>query len=175
MAEIKRLRTRAERLRQADGQSLRQMVLDYAAGRAISDRAVGEIVSAIDRETAASSNWTFVMVSPETNAAIVEWLLAHSSRPHLAVRLWSRLFLYLRHDTCEVVQTRDELAATMGVAPGEVSRVMTELEGIGAISRRREGKGVRYYMNPLVGSHLTGVARVKAQRLAPTLRLVPAE
>ena len=47
---------------------------------------------------------------------------------------------------------------------------MGELATIGAISRRREkvagmrGPGlVRYFMNPKVGTHLTGAARDKAQ------------
>ena len=56
---------------------------------------------------------------------------------------------------------------------------MGELEACGAIIRRREkvagmrGPGrARYFMNPRVGTHLTGVARDTAQEAAPQLRLV---
>lgn len=51
---------------------------------------------------------------------------------------------------------------------------MGELEGIGAIIRRRErvngtrGPGrVRYFMNPVVGTHLAGGERDAAQAEAP--------
>jgi hypothetical protein len=47
---------------------------------------------------------------------------------------------------------------------------------VGAVYRRKEGRGVRYYVNPLLGTHLAGAARDKAQAQAPALRLVqPAE
>lgn len=172
-AKITRLRTKADRIRQEDGRQLRQLVLEFAAGRHISDRAVGEIVSAIDNETAARNGWTFVMVSPELNAAIVDWLIQHSSRPMVAVRLWASLFPFIRSDTCEIVQTRDELAAKLGTTSNHVSRIMSELESIGAISRQRAGGSVRYFMNPKIGNHMTGAARVKAQARAPSLRFDP--
>jgi hypothetical protein len=56
---------------------------------------------------------------------------------------------------------------------------MSELEKIGAISRRREripemrGPGpVRYFMSPRIATHETGAARDKAQAAAPQLELV---
>ena len=55
---------------------------------------------------------------------------------------------------------------------------MGELEAVGAVYRRREGRGVRYFVNPLLGTHLAGAVRDKAQAEAPPLsfRLVePAE
>jgi hypothetical protein len=72
--------------------------------------------------------------------------------------------------------TREQMAEQIAEAPDNVSRIMTELEGIGAISRRRErvagmrGPGmVRYFMNPNVATHLVGAARDKAQTKAPPL------
>ena len=90
------------------------------------------------------------------------------------------LFNNLRTDTGEIVQTRDELAELIGDTPDHVSQIMGELGSIGAISRRREkvagmrGPGlVRYFMNPKVGTHLTGAARDKAQAgSAPLLALI---
>ena len=49
---------------------------------------------------------------------------------------------------------------------------MGELESIGAIYRRQEGRGVRYFVHPSLGTHLTGAVRDKAQAEAPKLRLV---
>jgi hypothetical protein len=173
MAEFKRLRTRADRLKRAEAEQLRQAVLEFALRHQMPERAVGEIVATIDRETAANNGWTFVMISAEANNAVVEWLFAHSSRPTVAVRLWLKLFIHLRHDTGEIVATRDELAAAVGIAPRHVSEVMTELEGIGAISRQRAPHGVRYFMSPRAGTHLTGAARGKAQAAATPLKFDP--
>ena len=70
--------------------------------------------------------------------------------------------------------TRDQLAEMVGDTADNVSAIMGELEGIGAISRRRErvagmrGPGrVRYFMNPVVGTHLAGGERDAAQADAP--------
>jgi hypothetical protein len=48
---------------------------------------------------------------------------------------------------------------------------MRELEAVGAVYRRREGRGVRYFVNPRLGTHLAGAARDRAQGEAPPLRL----
>jgi hypothetical protein len=175
-ATLHRLKTKPERLRQAQAQALRQMILDFPG---LPERAAGAIVAAVDRETAAEHGWAFVMISPAQNYAVVRWLLRHSSRPQKAVELWALLFEHLRWDTGEVMLSRDELAEQVGQPPSDVSRIMGELERIGAISRRREkvpgmrGQGiVRYFMNPNVGTHLAGKARDQAQETAPKLMLV---
>ncbi len=172
-AQIRKLRTRADRLREAEGAQLRQMVLAFAATARISDRAIGEVVAAIDRETASRNGWAFVMVDPQINASVVGWLIRHSKRPLVAVQLWAELFPYIRNDTCEIVQTRAELAATLGVLPRHVSEIATELESIGAISRQRGPHGVAYFMNPRIGTHLSGALRDKLQAIAPPLDFTP--
>src|SRR5919202_413069 len=119
------------------------------------------------------------MLSPEQNAAVMRGLRQHSQRPVLALALRGELFTALRRDTGEIMLTRDELAERVGSSPGEVSRVMHELAGIGAIIVHREkvagmrgpGRAV-YLMNPKVGTHLTGAARDRAQAEAPRLQLV---
>src|SRR3954470_6198521 len=129
-AQIARLRTKADRLRSDTAAQLRQLVLEYPG---LPERARGGIIGTIDRQTASEAGWTFVMLSPEQNAAVMRWLRQHSQRPVLALALWGELFTALRRDTGEVMLTRDELAERVGATPGEVSRVMHELAGIGAV------------------------------------------
>lgn len=178
-ATLHRLRTKPQRLRLETAAKLRQMVLDFEG---LPEQATARIVAAIDGETAAENGWTFVMLSPAQNEAVVAWLLDHSSRPKKAVRLWAVLFRHLNNKTGEIALTREEMAEAIGENPGNISAIMGELEGIGAIIRRRErvsgmrGPGmVRYFMNPNVATHLPGKAREKAQAAAPKLRVVPAE
>src|SRR3954454_7377932 len=175
-AQIARLRTKADRLRSDTAAQLRQLVLEYPG---LPERARGEIIGTIDRQTASEAGWTFVMLSPEQNAAVVRWLRQHSERPVLALALWGELFTALRRDTGEIVLTRDELAERVGARPNHVSHVMHELAGIGAIIVHRErvagmrgpGRAV-YLMNPNVATNLTGAARDRAQAEAPSLMLV---
>jgi hypothetical protein len=178
-ARLRRLRTKPERLREEQAAALRQLMLAFPG---LPERSVGNIIAAIDRETAAKNGWTFVMLSPAQNEAVVAWLLEKSSRPQKAVRLWAALFGHLRRDTGEIMLTRDELAEMIDDRPDKVSAIMSELESIGAISRRREkvagmrGPGVvRYFMNPNVATHLTGKARDQAQAKAELLQLMVVE
>src|SRR3954465_243720 len=105
-AGITRLRTKADRLRSDTAAELRQMILEYPT---LPERARGEIIAAIDRETASENGWTFVMLGPEQNAAVVRWLRQHSRYPTLAPALWAELFTELRRDTGEILLTRDQL------------------------------------------------------------------
>ena len=82
-------------------------------------------------------------------------------------------------DSGEIMLTRDQLADTLGERVENISRIMSELCDFGAISRKRvkvrglRGEGVvRYFMNPRVGTHLSGNARDEAQAEAPLLRLI---
>lgn len=175
-AAIVRLHTRPERLRADQAEQLRQMVLAFPN---LPERAVGDIIATIDQQTASTKGWTFVMLSPADNARVVSWIVRNSEKQATAVVLWSVLFLHLRRDTGEIMQTRDELAETVGTRPEHVSRIMSELESFGAISRERikqpgmKGPGiVRYRMNPTIATHQTGTARDKAQSKAPPLRAV---
>jgi hypothetical protein len=172
-AAVHRLRSKPERLRREQAQALRQMILDFPG---LPEQAAGAIVAAVDRETVAQNGWTFVMLSPEQNEAVVAWLLGNSRRPQKAVHLWAVLFRHLRRDTGEIMLTREELAERIGATADHVSTLMNELEGIGAIARHRQpapgmrGPGmVRYFMNPNVATHLAGRARDKAQEEAPAL------
>jgi hypothetical protein len=172
-ATLHRLRTKRQRLRNEQASALRQMVLDFEG---LPDDAVRAIIGAIDRETVAANGWTFVMLSPAQNRAVVHWLLEHCKRPQEAVALWAVLFEHLDRHTGMILLSRDELATQVGTHPNHISEIMAELESIGAIARRRDriaglrGPGmVRYFMNPTVATHLAGKARDKAQAEAAPL------
>ena len=102
-AQIARLRTKADRLRSDTAAQLRQLVLEYPG---LPERTRGEIIGTIDRQTASEAGWTFVMLSPEQNAAVARWLGKNSSRPKIALVLWQELFTALRRDTGEIMLTR---------------------------------------------------------------------
>lgn len=184
-AAIRRLRTRPARLRQDENGRLREALLPFRDGAEGSRMEreevrllVAKLLAAVDGATASVNRWSFVMLSPDQNDLVVNHLAAHSARPFLAMRLWSLCFRYLRMDTGEIVLSREEIAEKLGASPEHVSRVVGELVEFGALSRRREsvaglrGRGVvRYFMNPNVGTHLSGKARDEAQAAAP--KVVP--
>jgi hypothetical protein len=166
-AEIVRLKTGRQRMRQERAAELRQLVLEFEG---LDEEAAGRIVAAIDRETANEREWPFLLINPAQHGLVVDQLTRQSQRPLVAVRLWSRLFCHLRLDTGEIAASRDELADEVGTHPNHVSAIMGELERMHAVTRLREGRRVRYFMNPLVGTGLAGVARDKAQAVAPKLQ-----
>jgi hypothetical protein len=107
---------------------------------------------------------------------VVNYLIEHSKRPLVAVRLWALCFEHLRMDTGEILLTREEMAEKVGENADNISRIMSELVEMGAIIRRRErvrgmkGPGmVRHWMNPRVATNLGGAARDAAQAKAPPL------
>jgi hypothetical protein len=112
--------------------------------------------------------------------AVADWLEEHSARPRMAVRLFRHLLRFVDPRTDEILRTRDELAKLVKARPADVSTVMNELVAIGAVRRERErvpglkGPGmVRWYLSPLVATHLPLKARERAQAEAPVLELVP--
>lgn len=138
-----------------------------------------KLKAVVDGHTASSKGWTFVMLSPSQNAAVVRFLAANAVRPLVSLRLWALCFEHLRTDTGEIVLSRGEMADALGVASRDVSRCMSELVEFGAISRLVERTGaprgagvVRYFMNPRVATHLGGAARDAAQAAAPILKLI---
>jgi len=137
-ATLHRLRPRTERLRAEQADALRQLILALPG---LPEHAAGAIIAAVDREAAAENRWTFVMLSPEQNDAVVNHLTKRSRRPLVAVRLWSLCFKHLRTDTGEILLTREGFAEKLGVEPKHISEIMTELSDMGAVIRRRERVG----------------------------------
>lgn len=177
-AEIRRFRSRPARLRQDERADLRSALLPFRDGdgfrmpRQEVRLVVAKALALIDRETASQNGWSFVMLSPSQNALVVNFLAAHSERPLVALRLWALCFEHLRTDTGEIVLSRGEMAERLGIEVRTVSSLVSELVAFGALSRTRDGRSVRYFMNPNVGTHLSGKARDDAQRAAVKLALV---
>lgn len=109
------------------------------------------------------------MLSPSQNRLVVRWIVANSRRQSVAIALWAECFCYMRMDTGEVVMTRQQMMDATGATSSHISAVLAELVSMGALIRRQEGRTVQWFMNPTVGTQLTGVAREKAQRSAPPL------
>jgi DNA-binding transcriptional ArsR family regulator len=119
-------------------------------------------------------NWIFVMLSPAQNAEVVRWINRSSKRPQKASELWATLLERLRMDTGEIMATRQELAERVGETPQNLSRIMTELASINAIRREKEGRKVRYFLNPSIATHVPNPAKRKAARdeAGPLLKLM---
>jgi len=165
-AGIVRFASRARLLSRERVKTLRQLALEFEAE---APQAVAQIVLSIDRNTAAERGWSFVMLSPAQNRAVVRWIMSKggAKRPHLSAALWAECFCHLRTDTGEIVMTRKQMMEATGGSSPHLSVALGELVGIGALIRHREGREVRWFMNPRVGTHLTGAAREEAQRSAP--------
>ena len=87
---------------------------------------------------------------------VARWLRENSSRPRQAVELWSLLLDDAHPDTGQIMLTRDQIATRLDIAPGNVSRILTELERSGAIARRRDGRRVRYFIASATGTETAG-------------------
>jgi hypothetical protein len=133
-----------------------------------------KIDAAAKTHAESSENWIFVMLSPAQNAEVINWLQENSKRPHKAVMVWARILEHLRMDTGEIMATRQELAERVSETPQNLSRIMTELASINAIRREKEGRKVKYFLNPTIATHLpNAAARAKARNNAgPLLQLM---
>lgn len=135
---------------------------------------LGKIDAAAKAHAQSTENWIFVMLSPAQNAEVINWLQENSKRPHKAVMVWARILEHLRMDTGEIMATRQELAERVGMDARDLSKTMTELASINAIRREKEGRKVKYFLNPAIATHLpSAAARAKARDDAgPLLRLM---
>jgi hypothetical protein len=174
-AGITRLRTRQERY-QADRRKQLALALaeeaEHGTGRLAEEARA--LLAKVRQDQANSDPWVFVMIDATQFAAVHGWLARNSERPIVAMHLWGLLFAHLDRDTGEILASRAELAGLVNARPQHVSRIMGELEALGAISRRRMPANgpVRYFMNPRLGTHLAKAPREAAQAAAPPLRLV---
>lgn len=160
---------RARRRKAEARQILRQMrQLDLDA------ETLAKIAAAAKAHAKHSEKWIFVMLGPKENAAVVDWLFNHSKRPLKAVMLWARLLEKLDMHTGEIRATRQELAERVGETPQNLSSMMTELTTINAIRREKDGRTVRYFLNPAIATHIPTPATREAARTGagPVLTLV---
>lgn len=170
-AILHRFRSKQDKFTDNQAGELRQLLLDFSTSKGLPQEAVSRVIGSIDQRTASAAGWTFVMISPQQNKQVYRWLRKNSKRPIVATDLWMEVFTALRIDTGEICLSRSEIAEKIGALPRDVSSVMTELESINAIIRRRAGRGVRYYMNPNIATHRTGVDRDKAQEQTGQINL----
>jgi CRP-like cAMP-binding protein len=166
---VVRLRTSRDEYAQAGIARVRAAV---AEAEALPAKLAERLTTLLDRETAACRGWSFVMVEPDLNAEVIGYLSRHSRRPLKAVQLWAQLFRHLPPDANVCLASRAELAEAVGCTRAHVAEILGELEAIGAVYRRRDGRSIRIYVNPALGTHLGGAARDQAQAEAPKLRLV---
>jgi len=68
--------------------------------------------------------------------------------------------------------SRLEMAEKISVHPNNISAIMSELESINAILKKKEGRGVVYYMNPNVANHYPQEIRERFQKESPKLMLL---
>ena len=163
-ATVRRLQTGTQHKADAAVAQLR-LALEEISG--LPDTLTERVGVLIDRHARAQRGWSFIMIDPVRYHDVLMRLTEVSKRPLLAVKLWSLLFSKLPPDTNEVQATREELARELNCRPSAVSEIMGELEKLGAVYRQREGRGVRYSVNPILGTHLSGAVRDKAQAEAP--------
>jgi DNA-binding transcriptional ArsR family regulator len=164
---VVRLKTRRSAKEQVSLEALRDVLQSMSGAPS---RVLERLVAVVEWELAAQRGWRFVMIEPRLYAEVVTHLAKYSRRKLTALQLWARLFEVLPPDSNEVLVSREELGRMIGVRPTEISAVMAELEAIGAVYRRKEGRGVRYFVNPRLGTHLVGGLRDKAQADAPPLQ-----
>ncbi len=150
-----------------------QQLVDLARRAGITGETLEQIARAAGAMKAGRNDWMFAMISTDQNAAVVDWLLDNSKRPQVAVKLWAHLFRAIRTDTGEILLSRSELADRVGLLPRDLSSIMTELASINAVLRERSGRGVRYFMNPHIATHVPGdAARAAAREKAGPILVV---
>jgi len=125
----------------------------------------------------------YCMISRQQTEAVWDAIrkLSPEQRPNQVRHAFDLVLLYLRQDTGEVMLTRHEMAKKMEASPDNVSRVMSTLEEMDVVTRkRRVVKGVRgpgqvvYFINPYVAwnGRLDVRQRAAAKTAPPSLKLV---
>lgn len=170
-AKIKRFQPKEQISKQQDLLELQSMLERFPE---LNEKKASALLWDIKRKNKlnAPNTWTFIMINAEQNRSVVQWLKNNSKRPLNALELWSILFEYVHKDTGQIMLTRQELAKELNVHTQSITNIMSELESVKAIIKKKEGRGVTYYMNPNVGTHLNQEDREKAQVKAPSLTVI---
>lgn len=147
-------------------ETMRQDVLVWAHE---APELAAEMLALIDRRTASSNAWRFVMVGAIQNRDVVRWIVKHARRAATSHVLWAEMKANMHTGTNEVMMSRAHMMQATGAPSPHVSEALSELVRIGAIERRKEGRETRWFVSARVATHLSGVARDEAQRIAPPL------
>jgi len=170
-AHIKRLQPKDKQTKQQDLFEL-QAVLDRFPE--LQEKDISSLVWKIKRQNKLNdpNTWTFIMISPEQNLAVVNWLEENSKRPLKALKLWALLFDNVHRETGQIMLSRLEIANILKITPSHVTNIMSELERIGAILKKKDGREIIFYMNPNVANHYPQEIREQKQKEAPKLKLL---
>jgi len=68
--------------------------------------------------------------------------------------------------------SRLEIAEKINIRPTHVTNIMSELESINAILKKKDGRGVIYYMNPNIANHYPRDIRNEEQKKSPELKII---
>jgi hypothetical protein len=128
---------------------------------------VAEMIALIDRRTASSNSWGFVMVQPQRDLEVVQWIIREALRPSISHLLWASMKGNLHSGTNEVLMTRAQMMQVTGARSPHVSEALSEFARREIIVRHKEGREVRWFLSPWIATHQSGAARDDAQRIAP--------
>lgn len=78
------------------------------------------------------------MISPEQNNAVVQWLATNSKRRVEGMQLWLMLFKYVHQETGQIMLSRKEIAKKININLNDTNHIMTELENINAILKKKK-------------------------------------
>ena len=170
-AKVKRFQPKEKQKKQQDLLELLSILERFPE---LNERKISFLLWEVKRKNNLSdpNTWTFIMISLEQNRAVVDWLEEKSKRPLKALRLWALLFENVHRETGQIMLTRQEIADQIKIQAYHVTRIMSELESINAIIKKKDGCGVVYYMNPNVANHYSQEIREKSQKYASQLRIV---
>ena len=136
---------------------------------AISPDAARKLLALVDALEASSSAWRFGMVGLSEDEAVLYWIADNACRKGLSIKLWASMKACMRGDAQEVRMDREEMMRLTGASASHLSEALSELASINAIERQGSGRRARWFVCAHVATHLTGVARDKAQQAAPPL------
>lgn len=163
MGNIKDFIPQTKKINAEKANLLRQAVLEFD----LPSEATNDILIAIHRHEARSlAEWDFVMLSPE-QCLLIWRAIKVFEKPRQTRDIFDLVITHIEPNTGLVTLTRDELAQMAEISPREVSRSMSCLEEIGAITRERRGSRVLYRINPHVGWNGKMERREVAARAAP--------
>jgi hypothetical protein len=127
-----------------------------------------ELADALSRYEPAQS-WTYAMLNPDQLRLVLK-LINKSDKPGITLRVWTAAVSHVRmNGGGEIMAGRERLAEDAETTPQEVSRALTRLTEMGALTRLRPG---RYAVNPHVGWAGSLAQREAAAKSTPQLRLI---
>jgi len=170
-AKIKRFQPKDKLVKQEQLEQLQSMLDLFPE---LNEKKVSSLLWEVKRKNKLNdpNTWTFIMINAEQNFAVVKWLNQNSKRRNEAVLLWALLFDNVHRETGQIMLSRQEMANKLEIRHNNITAIMSELESINAITKEKEGRGVTYYMNPNVGTHLNQEDRDKARAKAPALKVI---